>query len=179
MKAKVTSEKLRETAKAKTMPLEERLARKMKVNPVSGCYEWQGSKLNGYGRITFGNAGHPERRTTGTHRLAYELAFGPIPNGLQVCHKCDNRSCINVEHLFLGTNKDNADDRETKGRGNQALGSKSSMAKLDEEKILEIRKLKANGARTCELSAKYEVHKSTIKRVISGEHWSHVKGENC
>jgi HNH endonuclease len=88
----------------------ERFRRGLTLAP-SGCIEWTGSKdPSGYGRI--GIAGVRHR----THRLAWELVHGPIPEGIQVLHRCDNRPCCNVEHLFLGTNAVNMADRDAKGR---------------------------------------------------------------
>lgn len=82
-----------------------------KENPVSGCLEWQRPLTSyGYARIHF--KGRPQY----AHRICWELENGPIPDGLCVCHKCDNRKCGNVDHLFLGTKKDNSLDRIRKGR---------------------------------------------------------------
>src|SRR5690349_13982377 len=75
------------------------------------CIEWDGTRhVKGYGQITI------RGRTVRAHRLAWEKANGPIPEGMMVCHKCDNPPCINPEHLFLGTSKDNAQDSIIKGR---------------------------------------------------------------
>lgn len=76
----------------------------------AGCWEWSGLRsARGYGRF-----GHDSRRA---HRIAWELTFGPVPDGLLVCHTCDNPPCIRPEHLFLGTDADNARDMVAKGRG--------------------------------------------------------------
>ena len=85
----------------------------MSVDTPSGCREFTGAKSpKGYGKISF------KDKHFRAHRLAYILKFGDISEGLIVCHKCDNPSCVNTEHLFLGTPKDNAIDRMLKGRGN-------------------------------------------------------------
>lgn len=79
----------------------------------TGCWLWTGSKFSqGYGRI------HRHSQALKCHRLAYELAIGPIPEGLFVCHRCDVRACVNPDHLFLGSSQDNNDDMRSKGRSN-------------------------------------------------------------
>jgi len=84
------------------------------VRADNGCLEWQGARLaSGYGLI---GRGRRDEGMAYVHRLAWELAHGPIPDGMFVCHHCDNPPCCNVEHLFLGTHADNMADMVTKGR---------------------------------------------------------------
>jgi hypothetical protein len=86
----------------------------------SGCQEWQGTRNNlGYGMVSFQKApGAKNRTTTTAHRKYYELCKGPIPEGMQVNHRCDNRKCINPDHMFLGDQLANIRDMMQKGRDN-------------------------------------------------------------
>lgn len=86
------------------------------------CWIWLGSKNElGYGTVRW------EEKTQLSHRIAYRLAFGDIPVGLKVCHSCDNPSCVNPVHLWLGTDADNAHDRDRKGRANSARGFRAGV----------------------------------------------------
>lgn len=101
--------------------LSEQIAHRVIVDIESGCWEWQGSKdPKGYGQLTV------KMRHWRAHRYAWYLANGAIPDGLCVCHHCDNPSCCNPSHLWLGTNQENIADRHRKGRSGAARGDKSS-----------------------------------------------------
>lgn len=88
----------------------ERFNSKVQEAP-NGCHEWTGATNHkGYGKLTL------QRRTVSAHRLAYEHFVGPVPDGMNVCHHCDNPKCVRPDHLFVGTSRDNSVDMVTKGR---------------------------------------------------------------
>ena len=136
------------------------------------CWLWGGSRRpNGYG--VFWNQG----RRVSAHRFSWELANGPIPDGLSVLHSCDNKPCVRPAHLFLGTQADNMRDRDQKGRN--LIGSESPRAKLTESQVLEIL---ASGRRygwRIALARKFRVSISTIKAVACGQNWRHLQGAAC
>jgi hypothetical protein len=92
-------------------PVGERLWRRVRLTDPEGCWEWLGGTTRGYGLIYDG-----VKRYVKAHRVAYEVAVGPIPDGLIVCHACDNRLCCNPDHLWIGTQRDNVWDAIRKGR---------------------------------------------------------------
>ena len=143
-----------------------------------GCWHWTGAKTNqGYGSMRVGH------KSVGAHRISYELFKGLIGD-LHVCHTCDNRICVNPDHLFLGTNADNVADRTSKGRGYRNLhltspltfkkGSTNHYAKLTETDIPKIRKMRKNGMTAKAIATKFSVSESTIGNVIYGNSWTHV-----
>lgn len=88
---------------------------KVEVRGPDDCWEWTGYRMKfGYGRFPLGH--RPSRRNVLAHRAVWVLTYGGIPDGLDVCHDCDNPPCCNTRHLFLGTHRDNMIDRENKGR---------------------------------------------------------------
>jgi hypothetical protein len=155
---------------ARPQPLKERLWKKVTKGP--GCWPWTGKlHKDGYGVIK-GGAGRPD--TVLTHRAAWELTRGPIPEGLDVLHRCDRPNCCRPAHLFLGTRADNNADKVSKGR--QARGEGSSSAKLTEEQVREILRAHAAGEATqAELGRRFGVSPEAINGIVRGRHWKHLE----
>lgn len=147
--------------------------RKVEIVP-SGCWEWTGVKLpvsksgrGGYGTIGLG----PGTRDKGyVHRVSYELHKGKIPAGMFVLHRCDNRPCVNPDHLFLGTAKDNALDASSKGR--MAAGESNATAKLTASDVDAIRKRLAKGETQSSIASDFGVSQSQISNINRRRAWS-------
>jgi len=143
-----------------------------KVTKTDTCWLWAAFKdKNGYGRLTIRNKQYL------AHRVSWELCNEKIPKGLLVCHHCDNPPCVNPDHLFLGTKKDNAQDMVRKGRchSNHAVGVTQHLAKLTDDKALQIRELYEEGGCTHRsLGRIFGVNKTTISQVLNRQTWKHI-----
>jgi hypothetical protein len=153
----------------------ERLASKVAVRS-SGCWEWTAARFDtGYGAISY------KGKTRYAHRVSYSEFVGAIPNGMLVCHHCDNPACVNPQHLFLGTSADNMSDKVAKGRS--VRGEKSSNSKLTELEARLIKKfLKRNppmrGQRggPCGFLARwFGVTQTAISLIHAGKNWGWVE----
>ena len=133
------------------------------------CKLWQGGVCgNGYGLTRRPG----ERKMLGAHRRAWELARGAIPPGTDVLHRCDNPLCVNVNHLFLGTDKDNAADRDRKGRA--AVGERNGNARLTVDRVREIRHLLSFGKSQSFVARLFGVCANTIRHIAIGRNWKHL-----
>lgn len=119
-----------------------------------------------------------------THRIAWELTYGPVPDGLCVCHHCDNRACCNPSHLFVGTKKDNTADMWSKGRQRPQCytggfymypprGRRNVKAKLCPADVLEIRRRYATGNESqAAIGRAFGIRQTQVSRIVRGEHWT-------
>lgn len=161
----------------------ERLHRNLKLNPETGCMEWQGpvktSKVKH--NLTYAPRVRFNQFKGAAHRLAYMLEVGPIPEGMVVRHKCDNPLCCNPKHLEIGTQKDNVHDTLNRGRGgnwytSKNRGRENGQAKLNEEMVRKIRSMWVFRKVTMKMIAKeLGITKNAVANVMSGHVWSWVK----
>lgn len=140
-----------------------------RTKKTESCWLWMGSPDKfGYGKLVVRKG-----IEKGAHRISWELAHGPIPDGLLVLHKCDVPNCVNPDHLFLGTYKDNKADCISKGR--HSHGSNHWKTHLKEDDIRLIRRLYREGiALQQELANRFRVPQTQISRIVRGTSWTHV-----
>jgi hypothetical protein len=152
--------------KPQPAPLE-RFWSKVNKRDENQCWNWESRRRrDGYGDIRW-NGSHQL-----AHRVSWEIHCGPIPDDMCILHKCDNRSCVNPHHLFLGTRGDNNRDRENKGRGNQPKGEQSGRVKLTWKQVHEIRYLYTNTETSYpKLARQYNVSHVLIGHIVRGKIW--------
>lgn len=145
-------------------PIEKLMSRSNRT--PSGCIEWTGYKNPaGYGQVRVNSKSHL------VHRLAWVSSGKALPDGMLVCHKCDNPACFNTEHLFVGTHKDNMQDMKAKGRSADKAGEKCGKAKLSTNEVDEIRRLVAGGKTQASVALKFDIHPSHISRIVNKKRW--------
>lgn len=146
--------------------------------PNSGCWLWLGAtQSSGYGHTKLPRS----RKSTGAHRLAYSINSGPIPPGMDVCHKCDTKLCVNPAHLFIGTRLENLHDCIAKGRNSRGIarslmfsGEDSHRAKLSWPQVRQIRLAYAEGIATQkQLADQYGVCVPNIQAITQHKTWKH------
>lgn len=150
-----------------------------KVKRSDGCWEWIGGFTpDGYGKfsltlprpIGLTSKDKTPQRVYRAPRYSWEIANGPIPDGLFVCHKCDNPKCVRPNHLFLGSQKENRVDAANKKR--TAWGERSPRAKLTESQVHDIRASK--DAKLKDLARRHGVSQCTISAILTGKNWRHL-----
>lgn len=124
------------------------------------CVLWTGRKdEKGYGRI-----GYKGRKNQRAHRVAWQMHRGPIPEGVCVLHRCDTPSCVNVNHLFLGTQIDNIADRHAKGR----TVAPPSRRKFTREQVAAMREAYAAGVTQQEIADHFGVSRGNVSKIVNG-----------
>jgi len=150
---------MNKTQKVKKVLIERFMSKVEESKDDEGCWDWKAGKFtNGYGSISIAG------KNKLAHRVAYRLFLGPITENKLVCHKCDNKSCVNPDHLFLGDQFDNMRTVNKKGRVN-------GNAKLTES---DIKYIKNSSAMNTSLARLFNVSPSTISLIKKGKTWKHV-----
>lgn len=148
-----------------------RFSNKYKIDPETNCWIWQATKT-GRGIAKYGYL-KVNKTMKVAHRISYEIFKGPIPDGLNVCHKCDVYSCVNPDHLFLGTQIDNMKDMIKKGRSSKNIGENNIQCKLSEQIVNNIRNIynKNPKVNKSSIAREYNVTPTTICNIIKGKLW--------
>ncbi len=148
-------------------PIKYRLLAKIDFDGTPGCWEWSGAKVpQGYGLIK-----RKDGAQLRAHRVAYELAYGEIPAGTFVCHRCDNPRCVRPSHLFLGSHAENMADMVIKGRSARMTGANNGGAKLQADAVASIRASVASYSR---IARQHGVSPSAIGLIKRRERWAHL-----
>lgn len=156
-----------------------------KVQKTQSCWVWTAARYRtGYGSIGLGDG----RGSAKAHRVSWELHKGPIPNGIEVCHQCDNPLCVNPDHLWLGTHAENMRDmaqkkRSTIGDRNPsrlypervARGERNGHAKLDETDVHALRIMARCGQKHGDIARVFGISSSLVSMIAAGKRWHHLK----
>lgn len=155
-------------------PLAGRFWPKVDCRGPDECWPWTAScRRSGHGQIAIGST------TIGAHRASWIIHHGPVPEGLFVCHHCDNPPCVNPAHLFLGTHDDNMADMRAKSRGVVPApavmrGTVNPNSKIDEATVSEIRRRRQSGETVRSVAASVGLSPAQISRIANGKRWAHL-----
>jgi hypothetical protein len=148
----------------------ERFRAKQIVTDAQSCYGWSGSRCpgTGYAQGFYSRKSGRSVRKYFAHQLAYELAYGPVPDGLSVLHRCGTKTCSNPVHLYAGDARQNAADMRAHGGSNRPV--------LTPRDVLDIMALKGQGAKHTELAAKFRVSNQSIANILAGRTYASITG---
>ena len=157
--------------------LDDRLWSRVDItNTETGCWLWRGGKdRHGYGVVCMPGGRRSRPKRGAAHRVAGELSFGTIPDGMCVCHSCDVRACVNPCHLFLGAVGDNNRDMVAKGRGGYQPGTKHARAKMNDDLVRLARGRRSAGVSVRAIAIDYGVTPATVRAAVNGTTWRHVQ----
>lgn len=148
----------------KAYTLEYALESKIERIPFSDCWWFIRHQVKGgYSYVEYGG------KREMAHRAAYRLWKGVDPGNLLVCHQCDNPCCVNPAHLFLGTAKDNAQDRDRKGRANRRFGNRHPFCKITDQQVKEIKSLFAGGMKQKAIGQLFDIGQSRVSAIVRGK----------
>ena len=153
------------------MEFHERFWSKVEVAQPWECWGWKaGVDHHGYGQFSID--GHKN----GSHRIAWQIINGDIPDGMYICHHCDNPACTNPAHLFLGTAKDNASDRDQKGRGSGGWSLKGGhvSAKLSDDEVVCILQMFDDGVNRDEIADEFSTSRRNVDLIGARRTWRHI-----
>lgn len=166
--------------------LEKVLLSRIKVDPSTGCWNYAlRPAKSGYGGISYMGKGYLAHRLAAYVWLDFDYTCFSYKTKSSVCHKCDNKLCINPAHLFIGTYRDNIKDMLQKNRSNHAKGSRVNTSKLSEKQVLEIIELCKTNMRYREIANKYKVTIQSVHAIGTGKNWKHLsrlkhtRGRGC
>jgi hypothetical protein len=152
----------------------DRLMRKVSPEPNTGCWLWTAyTNRGGYGVV---GEKTPRKRTVLAHRAVWETVKGPLSDGQCVLHRCDQRCCVNPEHLWVGTKDDNNKDRAAKGRSSR--GQHRNTSKLSPKQVLEIRFRASRGEQLKRLGKEYGVAWQTIQGIRDRKYWGWLQDQH-
>lgn len=156
----------------KPMDLRKRFENFVFFGSPCGCWYWCGPMHpHGYGMFNY------KGRSQFAHRPSYEIYKSQIPKGMNVLHECDNRMCVNPDHLFLGTQKDNVHDMMKKGRRSSTAGENHGCSILRDIDIILIKEAISHGFTGASIAKYYKICRSTVSRIKLGKDWKHLKPE--
>lgn len=148
------------------------------VDRSADCWQWKrgDNGANGYGKVYIRWDAEADRSIYAyAHRVAWELTFGPIPDGLQVLHQCDNPPCVRPAHLFLGTRPDNMADAGRKGHlARDVRGTRNPGHRLEPSDVVAIREAHRRGASMTDLGRAYGVSRHTVSLAVRRRTWKDV-----